>query len=106
MGLSAGSIMLARCWVRWPDPDDDSTAEVFSCLGLASLVCDTHGEREDWEELKALLTLIGPDVGYGIPAGSALRIPSEGSLDALGRPVHRFTWRNGVAERLADLPVV
>jgi peptidase E len=41
-GASAGSIMLAREWVRWKDPDDDSSAEIFPCLGLAPVICDTH----------------------------------------------------------------
>ena len=45
-GVSAGSIMLAREWVRWTDPDDDSTAELFPCLGVAPLICDTHGEGD------------------------------------------------------------
>ncbi|HLE17380.1 MAG TPA: Type 1 glutamine amidotransferase-like domain-containing protein, partial [Syntrophales bacterium] len=43
-GISAGSIMLAVEWVRWKDPDDDSTAELFPCLGIAPVICDTHGE--------------------------------------------------------------
>jgi hypothetical protein len=46
-GLSAGSIMLARAWVRWRD-DDDSSAILFPCLGMANVLCDVHGERDDW----------------------------------------------------------
>jgi len=33
-GTSAGSIMLSRKWVRWRDPHDDRSAELFPCLGL------------------------------------------------------------------------
>jgi len=46
-GLSAGSIMLARCWVRWSDPDDEASAATFPCLNFASVLCDTHAEAED-----------------------------------------------------------
>jgi peptidase E len=42
LGLSAGSIMLAKSWVRWLDAGNDATAETFPCLGLAPLLCDTH----------------------------------------------------------------
>jgi peptidase E len=103
IGLSAGSIMLARRWVRWSDPDDDGTAEDFPCLGLAPLLCDTHAEKEDWEELGMLLRLTRAAVGYGIPAGAALRVAADGSLSALGGPVQRLALEGGRAQRLADL---
>ena len=66
-GASAGSIMLAKEWVRWRDPEDDASAEMFPCLGMARVICDTHAEADDWEELKAALGLKRngyPDTGY------------------------------------------
>jgi peptidase E len=103
IGLSAGSIMLAKSWVRWPDADNDATAETFPCLGFAPLLCDMHAEKEDWEELKTLLRLSGPETGYGIPSGAALRVRADGSLSALGRPVPRFKFQDGRIRRLTDL---
>jgi peptidase E len=50
-GISAGAIMLAERWVRWRDPDDDSSAELFPCLGFAPVICDTHDEAGGWDEL-------------------------------------------------------
>jgi len=102
-GLSAGSIMLARCWVRWSDPHDDSTAETFPCLDLASVVCDTHAEADDWEELRALLGLTDGGVGYGIPTGAAVRVDADGSVTALGKPVPRFVRKAGRVVRSGDL---
>jgi hypothetical protein len=95
--------MLARCWVRWPDPGSDASAETFPCLGLAPLLCDTHAEKEDWEELKVLLKLTGAALGYGIPSGAALRVSGDGSLLALGKPVARFIFQDGRLEPIADL---
>ncbi|MCX6557377.1 MAG: Type 1 glutamine amidotransferase-like domain-containing protein [Candidatus Aminicenantes bacterium] len=103
IGVSAGSIMLARSWVRWPDAGDDASAEIFPCLGLAPLLCDTHAEKEDWEELKTLLRFSGRDPGYGIPAGAALQVKADGSLAAIGKAVSRFQFRDGRLQRLADL---
>ena len=103
IGLSAGSIMLARCWVRWSDPDDDATARTFPCLALASVLCDCHAEADGWEELRALLALTGEGTGYGIPAGGALRVAPDGAVAALGKPAHRFTSRDGRIGRSADL---
>ncbi len=91
IGLSAGSIMLARSWVRWADPDDDDSAASFPCLGLAPLLCDTHGEGEDWQELRKLLRLTGEPIGFGIPAGAALTVGSGGFLAAMGKPVQQLT---------------
>jgi len=104
IGLSAGSILLARSWVRWANAEDDSTAESFPCLNLAPLLCDTHAEKEDWEELKVLLKISGADVGYGIPSGAALHVSADGSLFAMGKPVSRFKFQDGRLQRISDLP--
>ncbi len=102
-GLSAGSIMLARCWVRWRNPHDDASAEEFPCLDLAPVVCDTHAEEDGWEELRALMKLTANGIGYGIPAGGALRVDPDGSVSALAKPAQRFTSRSGRVAKLADL---
>jgi len=103
LGLSAGSIMLARCWVRWSDPDDDTTAERFPCLALAPVLCDCHAESDDWEELRALLELTGEGIGYGIPAGGALRVDADGTVAALGKAAPRFECRGGRVAKRKDL---
>ncbi len=103
-GLSAGSIMLGRLWVRWRDPGDDTTAEPFPCLGLAPLVCDTHGEDDAWQELLTLLRAApARTVGYGIVSGAALRVGTDAAITAMGGAVHRFARRQGVVLRLPDL---
>jgi len=106
-GLSAGSIMLAREWVRWPDPDDENSAELFPCLGIAPVICDTHAEDDDWQELKALLALEEDNTsGCGIPSGAAIRVFPDGRVEALGGPIPRYVRRGGKAGRAADiLPV-
>lgn len=103
-GLSAGSIMLSRLWVCWDDPDNDATARLLPCMGFAPLLCDTHGEDDDWEELHALLRLT-PDgsVGYGIPSGAGLSVTPDGTVTPLAGSLHRFVHRSGKVVRLADL---
>ncbi len=108
-GISAGSIMLATEWVRWRDPDDDSTAELYPCLGFAPVICDTHAEEDDWEELKAALLLkqdgTGGEnaIGYGIPSGACLKVTPDGRVAALGGPVARYGVVKGKVKRQADL---
>ena len=106
LGLSAGSIMLAREWIRWTDPDDPDSAERFSCLGLAPILCDTHAEEDDWEELHALLKQqpVGA-VGYGIPSAGALWIESETAVRALGCPAPRFRRDHGNVVAHPPLPL-
>jgi peptidase E len=104
-GISAGSIMLAKQWVLWGDPDDDATASAFPCMGLASVICDTHGETERWEELRTLVRLSEEGTrGYGIPMGAGLCVHPDGTLEALGAPVSCFASRGGSVVRDADLP--
>lgn len=103
-GLSAGSIMLAKEWVRWRNPDDDSTAEIFPCLNIAPVLCDTHGEQDDWEELHALLKLEADNtLGYGIVSGTAIKVFPDGKVESLERPCHRFIKHGDKVERLPDL---
>ena len=106
VGLSAGSIMLARQWVRWTDPDDDSTAEPFDCLDIAPVLCDMHGEGEQWGELQALLRSLHARkavVGYGVRAGGGLRVLPNGTVAALGERVNRFACVRGEVRPLPDL---
>ena len=103
-GISAGSIMLAKEWVRWRNPDDDDTSEIFPCLGIAPVLCDTHGEADGWEELQALLKLEKDNTrGYGIVSGTVIKVFPDGSVEALGGEIHQYAKRNGVVERIEDI---
>ena len=94
-GLSAGSIMLARAWVRWKD-DDDFVGGLFPCLGIADILCDVHGEKENWGELRALLQLSpASSIGYGIRAGSTIRVDPDGTVEPMGK-IDRFVKRRKV----------
>ena len=103
-GLSAGSIMLAKSWVRWSDPEIDSSAELFPCLGIAQVYCDTHGEDSGWEELGVLARLVPAGaVSYGIASGTALVASPDGSVRALGGDVDRFTRVGDVVSQMKPI---
>ncbi|MGA2380483.1 MAG: Type 1 glutamine amidotransferase-like domain-containing protein [Spirochaetia bacterium] len=100
IGVSAGSIMLCRGWIRWVDPGDEGSAELFPCLGLARVWCDTHGEGDAWGELRSMLALrpVGA-TGYGIASGSAIVVEPDGTISAFGGEVSVFRRRKaGVAQ--------
>ncbi len=104
LGVSAGSIMLARSWVRWRNPRDEASIELFPCLGIADVWCDTHGEADGWEELAALARIVPEgSVSHGIPTGAGLVVHPDGRTEAAGSAVHRFESRAGRAIRIADL---
>jgi peptidase E len=106
-GVSAGSIMLGKEWVRWRDPDDDSTAELFPCLGIAPVVCDTHGEADHWEELQAAVSLEPEGIlGYGITSGACLKVAANGRVEALGVQIARYIHEGDAVCREADLTPV
>jgi peptidase E len=105
-GISAGAIMLAGRWVRWGDPDDESSAELFPCLGFAPIICDTHDEQAGWEELQAALSLtIDGTRGYGLSTGSGIKVLPDGKVEALGGDVYQYIKHAGKVERLENLPL-
>lgn len=105
-GISAGSIMLAKEWVRWKDPNDDTTAEIFPCINIAPVLIDTHAEEDDWEELKVALKLgEGNIIGYGIPSGACLKVYPDRRVEALGGPIAQFAKRGTETIKLDYLAV-
>ena len=96
--------MLAKRWIHWPDPNRDSGAELFPCLGFAPIVCDTHGEGDRWNELRAALKL--GEIGYGIVSGGAIKVNPNGCVEAIGDVVNRFIRRRVRVVKVSDvLPV-
>jgi peptidase E len=97
LGISAGSIMTCKEWVRFPD-DDDAKAETFACLGIAPVHMDAHSEADNWPELRTLVRLLGKNdaeaVGYGVPSKGCLRVEltadGKPKLKALGAEVTRI----------------
>jgi peptidase E len=97
LGISAGSIMTCKQWVRFPG-DDDAKAEPFDCLGIAPVHMDAHSEADNWPELRTLVRLLAKSdaeaVGYGVPSKGCLRVEvaAEGKpkLKALGAEVARI----------------
>lgn len=103
-GLSAGSIMLASEWVRWPDPNDEASAELFPCLGFAPVICDTHDEESGWEELQAALALEKPGThGYGIATGTGIKVSMNGTVEALGGSVFQYIRQSSTVKRIEDM---
>jgi len=103
-GISAGAIMLADKWVRWRDPNDDDSAELFPCLGFAPIICDTHDEQGGWEELQAAIMLEKEGArGYGLASGTAVKVFPDGKVEALGGAVYQYVRRARSVERMDDI---
>ena len=104
IGVSAGSIMLAKQWIDWPDENNEASAVIFPCMNIAPVLCDTHGEEDEWNELYSLMRLTKEDqIGYGIPSGGAMRISMDGKVEAIMTPLCRIEHRGEITERIDDL---
>ena len=104
-GTSAGAIMLAKEWVRWPDPEDSDSAELFPCLNLASVICDCHDEEGGWQELIAALELKEIDtVGYGLSSGTGIKVYPDSRAEALTEPVFRYVRERDGVKKITNLP--
>jgi peptidase E len=89
-GISAGSLMLAREWVRFGE-DDDEKAELFPCLGIAPVHVDAHSEEDGWSELRVVVRLLHArgdraPVGYGLTRRGGLRISIDDARRVTMRP--------------------
>jgi hypothetical protein len=110
-GISAGSLMLSREWVRFPD-DDEARAEIFPCLGIAPIHCDAHSESDAWSELRVLVRLLHErgdrePVGYGLTRKGALRVDigGETKLEAVGTAIPRIVVARGRVAEGKPLPI-
>ena len=96
MGVSAGVIMMGSRWVRWDVEGDDSTSQLFDCLGIIPALFDVHAEDEDWVELKAALRLSGDgERGFGLPSGCMISADSRGTLVNLEKEYIVFVNEGG-----------
>ena len=109
IGISAGSIMLGRAWVRFPEADAPGTSEdtappqVFQCMGLAPVYVDAHAEDDAWGELRVLLHVLGTKegeraIGYGLTrkGGVCVEQGKDGaSLTPFGTSAPRFVFEDG-----------
>ncbi len=111
-GISAGSLMLARDWVRFPD-DDAAKAELFPCLGVAPLHVDAHAEGDNWDELRVLVDLLRrrgdkERLGYGLTRKGGLRIELDAgnaTIKPIGTPIPRIGVRANKVVDLSPLPL-
>ena len=105
-GTSAGAIMLVKEWVRWTDPDDADSAELFPCLNFAPVICDCHDEEGGWQELIAALELEEINtLGYGLSSGTGIKVYPDGAVEALAEPVYRYMRERGGVKKIANLPL-
>jgi peptidase E len=109
-GISAGSLMLACEWVRFPEGREDRP-ELFPCLGVAPIHADAHAEGDDWAELRVLVDLLrvrGDEepVGYGLTRKGGLRVDIDGdrtTLTPMGTPIPRVGVRRNKVTNLPPL---
>jgi peptidase E len=107
-GVSAGSLMLSRDWVRFPE-GHESKPELFPCLGIAPLHADAHSEDDDWAELRVCVDLMrirgdAQLLGYGLTKKGGLHLEVEGDsvkVKAIGTDIPRIGVRRG---KVSDLP--
>jgi peptidase E len=110
IGISAGSIMLGRAWVRFPDHDDGKTnrkprvpPSLFPCMGLAPVYVDAHAEEDRWAELRTLLKLVvaageAAPVGFGLTRKGGItveHVKAGAKVVPFGTPAPRFVVKNG-----------
>jgi peptidase E len=95
-GMSAGSIMLGKRWIRWPNADSgDDEAQTYECMGIVPIALDTHGEGDAWGEAQSYAAVRARELGkkaraYGVPSGGALVIDPKGRIEAHGVPAAVF----------------
>ncbi|MCL1914802.1 MAG: Type 1 glutamine amidotransferase-like domain-containing protein [Eubacteriaceae bacterium] len=93
VATSAGAIMMGTSWVYWDYPDYEGPPSLMDCLGMIPCVFDTHGEEDNWIEMKTMLQLMGAgSIGYGLAKGCIVSADSSGYLENLNNKLITFTY--------------
>ncbi|OBB97419.1 Type 1 glutamine amidotransferase-like domain-containing protein [Mycobacterium sp. 852002-40037_SCH5390672] len=91
VGISAGAVQLGRYGIV--ETPESETTELLDVFNLAPVVIDAHDERAGWARLsRAIHTLKGSATGLGIPAGGGVIIHTDGTIESLRHPAHKFTF--------------
>ena len=84
IGVSAGAVQLGTA--GWPEGAPD---RLFPTWGFAPFVVGAHEEDAGWAGLHAVVSARGEGArGVGLPRGAAAVLHPDGSLEALGPPLH------------------
>lgn len=98
VGISAGAVQLGRCGIV--EALDAEQTEFLDMFDLVPLVIDAHDEQAEWARLsRAIQTLGGSVTGLGIPTGAGVIAHTDGTIEAVRRPAHRFTFEGADVTR-------
>lgn len=91
VGISAGAVQLGRYAIV--EAPESSATELLDVFGLSPMVVDAHDERANWERLsRTIHVLRGTATGLGIPAGGAVIVHADNTIEPLRRPAHEFRF--------------
>lgn len=91
LGVSAGAVHLGA--LAWSDQRVLCASDLYATLGLASCLVGAHDERNEWSQLKQVMTLTeGCYTGLGIPFGGGVAVEYDGAIRALRKPVVCFEF--------------
>jgi len=98
-GIAAGAILLGGWWASWPEtapPDAPfEGGTLIECTNaVADLVVDCHDEDGGWSELRLVGQMLAAQGEsprlLGIPAGGAVVVAHDGSLEVVGEEPFRL----------------
>jgi peptidase E len=93
IGVSAGAVQLGRHGLI---SRGEATAELIESFQLVPFIIGVHDENHDWDTLRRAVQLLeGTAQGIGIPAGGGLICHPDDTVEAIRRPLHEFTVRDG-----------
>ena len=103
VGVSAGAVQLGRGSLT-----EAAQPKQLTTFGFAPFYVGTHEEKQEWWNLRALVTVSQPGAcGIGIPAGGGAIYRPDGTLEPVREPLTELLKEgDAVRERLiAPLPV-
>ena len=100
IGVSAGAVQLGTA--GWPEGEPERP---FATWGFAPFVVGAHEEDAGWAGLHAVVAARGDGAwGVGLPRGGAAVLHGDGSLEALGPPLHEVRAEGGELASALILP--
>ena len=102
IGVSAGAV---QCGSHAAVSRPRRTTSLIETFGFAAYIVDAHDEKNEWVTLATTVHLLeGGAEGLGIPAGGALAVHPDGTLEPIRRAVDQYTYRDGRVRHTVLVP--
>jgi len=102
IGVSAGAVQLGLYGLA---QQEKSPNTLFDTFKLAPFIVGAHEDEQEWKNLREMVEMLDSATkAIGIPAGGGVIYYPDQSIEAIRRPLHEFSMKDGLISSSLLLP--